>query len=114
MYRFIGIDKALIGLFVFNRSLWSILRNDLNLCWNFRLNIRFEIGQFREVNIGWKFVKKKKTFVQRREEIFFEKILDILSAFDLDNILIRCQGRHMERCCVQKKKKVINKNSLIV
>lgn len=57
--------------------------------------------------------QKKKTFVQRREEIFFEKILDILSAFDLDNILIRCQGRHMERCCVQKKK-VINKNSLIV
>lgn len=64
--------------------------------------------------------KKKKNLCSKETGIFFEKILDILSAFDLDNILIRCQGRHMERCVrnftivVYQKKKVINKTSLIV
>lgn len=89
-----------------------------------KLSIKYSLRDWsisRNINIGWKFIKKKKKNLCSKEKgIFFEKILDILSAFDLDNILIRCQGRHMERCVrnftivVYQKKKVINKTSLIV
>ena len=80
------------------------------------LSIRYSLRdsrRFREVNIGWKFVKnkKKKALFKGKRNIFLKKYRIYYSAFDLDNILIRRQGRHMERCVrnfmivVYKKKK---------